>query len=312
MNMDLIDFFLENRGDRKPSGLEKLTLFCSFLKQLNREIDPNYQSRFSEPYCPEDKILSWLDLVSQTSFYQFFKVYYRPELQGIEKIPDKGGAMLVSNHTTPFFADVTPIYFGIYEKKRRVVYGLGEKILKNSDILKMIGGTKGSREMGMKLLKDDKLTLVCPEGIDGACRPWYLRNQIIPVKGFDPSNLGYLKLAYAADKPLIPIANVGAEKTIFILGNVRPEVGRIAEYIDSHFGSKLCDLEEGALRDILKLKIVPLPLNLFPLPSKVDAYVGDPIDVREMLGSRPEQQDFAQVNRLVMGSLQELMYNRIK
>ncbi|MFH0798075.1 MAG: hypothetical protein V1906_01545 [Candidatus Woesearchaeota archaeon] len=305
--MNYIDLFLKDKQPRKLSGLEQLIVTHSVMKEIFAEmIDTNYRPRLNGLYCDEEKVMQMLDLIVQTPIYRGFQWMYGIELHNIDKIPDKGGAMLVSNHATPYMGDVAPLYFGVFEKKRRVLYGLGHKLLQKSDFVKTIGGTFGTRDTAIKLLNDDKLALACPGGILDACKPWYNCSKVLPVEGFSYSGMGYLKAAYEAQKPIIPVANIGAEETVLILGDIKEPIGKFLRYMDGkiHFG----DTVRG--RTIFHLwesaKVVPLALTP-PMRSKVDAYVGDKIDVNYFLGSNPTHNDFWEVNLIVMGQLQSLI-----
>lgn len=280
-----------------------------FLKLAEEFASPIYRPKLNGAYQDEQKILTWLDTVNQTPFFRWFRAYYRPEIHGAEKIPDDG-ALLVSNHSTPYLADVGCVYIAMYDKRRRVVYGLGFDILKDGDVIKTIGGTYGTRETGIQLLRDGKIAMACPEGAVGACRPFYDKNRILEVVGFKKKNLGYLKIAHEADRPIVPVATVGGGDTVITLADVKRPVTGLMALIDSvipysrtHIGNKLLGLANGV--PIIPLIITP------PLPSKVTAYVSDPIDVRKELGPSPSQEDYWALNVHVMKTLQALIDKEI-
>lgn len=305
--MNYIDEFLSaDKPNCQLATNEKAALSYAFLCQTIEEIfNPDYKPRLTNPYFPEEKNLAWMDKLSQLPGYQFLKLYYRPELHGADKIPDKEGAMLVSNHTTIYFGDVAPLFLGVYENKRRILYGLAHHIFKRSDIIKTIMCVPGNKTNAIKLLKEDKLVLVCPEGILGACKPWKQNNLVLPVEGFSKTGMGYLRVAYESGKPIIPVANVGAEETVLIFGDVKPLVDQTIKSIDDLFKIRDKKWGKGLLEFMAKVKVVPLLVNLFPLPSKVDAYVGDAIPVRERLGNNPQPEDYWELNKLVIERLQQ-------
>ncbi|MEK6968884.1 MAG: 1-acyl-sn-glycerol-3-phosphate acyltransferase [Nanoarchaeota archaeon] len=305
--MNYIDEFLKTDEPHCRLSLnEKTALSYAFLQQAADEIfNPDYEPRFTAAYFSEEKTLAWMDKLSQLPGYQFLKLYYRPKLHDADKIPEQEGAMLVSNHTTIYFGDVTPLFLGVYENKRRILYGLAHHVFKRSDIMKTIMCIPGNRSNALQLLKEDKLVLVCPEGILGACKPWKQNNKVLPVEGFSKTGMGYLRVAYESGKPIIPVANVGAEETALILGDVKPLVDQTIKSIDDLFAIGKQKWGEGLLEFMAKVKVVPLLVNLFPLPSKVDAYVGDAIPVRELLGNNPQLEDYWELNKLVIESLQQ-------
>jgi 1-acyl-sn-glycerol-3-phosphate acyltransferase len=283
--------------------MKEINLFGRFARDL---FDPNYEPKIDKPYCSEEEVLEWFDKASSHSGWEAFRNYYQLKIYDLEKVPD-GGAMLLTNHSTMFFGDVSPIVYGMYEQRRRAVYGLGDNILRNSDIVKQIGSAFG-RNAGIELLKAGKYTLVCPEGIMGACRPWYHRRKVREEQGF--KGMGYLKVAYKAEKPIVPIGNVGADETMIIIyPDIKKPVMKLIEALHSLFNNDFTSLlvERGR-----KAKIIPLPLLPFPLPSTVEAYVGDPIDVREILGDNPSKEDYQELNQKVIRDLQALINHGVK
>ncbi|MDI6737980.1 MAG: hypothetical protein QME12_05715, partial [Nanoarchaeota archaeon] len=169
------------------------------------------------------------------------------------------------------------------------------------------GGVVGRQDIARELLDEGRLALVCPGGIYDACKPFYERYFVRSVGGFSPEHCGYVKTAYYAGKPIIPIAVVGAEETLLTLADAKPLVLGIMKRLDKMFGLRKSPRLGELYRLVDFARVVPLVMNLFPFPSKVDAYAGKPIDVREMLGTRPSQKDFAYVNSAVMSRLQGLI-----
>ncbi|MFA5887546.1 MAG: 1-acyl-sn-glycerol-3-phosphate acyltransferase [Candidatus Nanoarchaeia archaeon] len=306
--MDYIQRFLSDDEPKRLSALEKIALTASALKQLDSEIlNSKYEHKLKELYYPEEKIVKWLDTFNQSYLWQFFEKYFNPKLYNAENIPDKSGAMLIANHSTIFLADMAPIYFGVHEQKRRCVYGMGYKMFGQSDFLKTIGGVLGKMENAVKLLNDDKLLIVCPGGILDACKPFYERYLVRHVEGFAPENCGYIKAAYKAGKPIIPVGVIGAEETLFTFTDMKPFVKKVMGWLDEKYAlSKKPRIKElYGLVDFAK--IIPLPLNLLPFKSNVEAYAGEPIDIRAIVGENPKQEDYAKANYVVMGSLQTLI-----
>ncbi|MDD4877762.1 MAG: 1-acyl-sn-glycerol-3-phosphate acyltransferase [Candidatus Nanoarchaeia archaeon] len=306
--MDYIQRFLSDEEPKKLSSLEKMLLTASALKQIDSEmLNSKYQHKLNELYYPEEKIVNWLDTLNQSYLWQFFEKYFKPRLYNAENIPDKTGAMLIANHSTIFLADLAPVYFGVHEQKRRCVYGMAYKMFGQSDFLKTIGGVIGKMENAVKLLNDDKLLIVCPGGILDACKPFYERYLVRPVEGFAPENCGYIKAAYKAGKPIIPVGIIGAEETLFTLTDMKPFVKKVMGWLDEKYSlSKKPRIKElYGLVDFAK--IIPLPLNLLPFRSNVEGYAGQPIDVRKIVGENPVQEDYARANSVVMQSLQTLI-----
>jgi len=126
--MGYIERFLEEPKDHKLSTLERIALTGEIAWQLKEEIfNPDYKVRLKEDYLPEQCIVNWLDIMSQSYLYKFFKQYFNLQMFNGENLPSEKGALLVVNHSTIFLADVASVYIGAYEQKRRCVYGLAFK-----------------------------------------------------------------------------------------------------------------------------------------------------------------------------------------
>lgn len=311
--MDYLETFFSDNQGRILSPLEQILLMGALVKQLVKEInDDPYQPRITTDYCDEEQIISMYDLLRQTVFYRGAKKMYDFELHGFDKIPNEEGAMLLTNHATIYFGDLAPIFFGAHEKKRRAVYVLAHKIFEKSDFAKTLGFNYGKKPLGIELMEQDKLTLVCPGGQAEACKPWYRSYQVRPVMGFSKKAMGYLKIAYETNKPIIPIANIGAEETVLILKeDVKPPVEKLIRYADQtlKIGTKKFGKNLFHLLNIVKT--VPLIASL-PLRSKVEIFVGEPINVRNCLGNHPNQEDYWQVNLQIIKILQEMIDEKLE
>lgn len=303
--MDYIDEFLKTEGPKDFSEQELSKLERAMLRQFVNEC-LRKPSRLPDAYYPEDKVLFWLDLITKMPSVKKFRNYFSPQLHGAENIPG-GGALIISNHNTTCLADVAPLYFGFFEQKRRILSGTAHRIFNRSDLIKTLGGTPGNGCNAKKLLNEGRYVLSCPEGVLGACRPYYQHNQVLPVGGFSPNGLGYLRTAYETSKPIVPVANVGADETVYILGDIKPQVRAFVDFLELRFSIHKYGLGQNLLEFMDEIKVFPFFWNLMPYSSEVDAYVGKPVDVRGMLGENPKKEDFLEANNLVMKTLRNLI-----
>jgi 1-acyl-sn-glycerol-3-phosphate acyltransferase len=289
--MDYMEKFFSKDGLAKKLSLkDKLSLTHEMGMQLFREVWTSYQNQLTDSYVSESEMLTWLDNVSQTPAHKLAITYFNPKLHNIERLPKEGG-LIVTNHTTMFLADVLPVLHGVYEKRHRIVYGLFHRVFGESDMSKTLIGAPGKRDVAIKMLKEGKYLLVCPEGIYGACRPFYNPHKIIREEGF--KKMGYIDVAREANVPIIPIGNVGASETMINLGNMKKPV------------SCMFGWHKRISRMVKVSKIVPMPINLLPLPSSVDAYIGDPIYISK-------QDSNLEINEMVINCLDELITNGLK
>jgi 1-acyl-sn-glycerol-3-phosphate acyltransferase len=226
-------------------------------------LDPTFEARF------------------RRAFEVVFRKYFRVDVTGLEHVPGKGRALLVSNHSGTFPWDGVMLKTAVHleHPARRDLRWLTEDFVFHfpflGTFLNRIGAVRANPENAERLLARDALVAVFPEGIQGIGKLYRQRYQL---QRFGRG--GYVKLALRTGSVIIPTAIVGAEETnplLFKLGWL----------------SKLTGLPY--------LPVTPTfpwlgPLGLVPLPSKWKVVFGPPIDLSE---HGPEgAEDAILVNRL--------------
>lgn len=149
-----------------------------------------------------------------------YKYWFRAELQGLEHVPEEGGALLVSNHAAALPSDAPVIMHGIEKELGRPVYGLAEHLFRTVPVVGTLwargGGVSAHPENAHRLLHDERqLVLVFPEGAKGPGKTWSQRYQL---RRFGRG--GFVETAMRAGVPVIPIAVVGAEESMPIVANL--------------------------------------------------------------------------------------------
>jgi 1-acyl-sn-glycerol-3-phosphate acyltransferase len=234
--------------------------------------------------------------------------YFRTEVRGLEHIPPKGGALLVSNHSGGQFAlDVPILAVEFYEKfgYDRPIQTLSHDLLffgPVKDVLLRTGFIRANRDNAAAALSSGNLVVVFPGGDYDVCRPT-LQQSVIDFDG----RTGYVKTAVDAGVPIVPIVSIGGQENQFYVTR----------------GSAIAKML-GPIARAARTKIVPLaigfpfglslgsilPPNL-PLPTKIVTEVLAPVDVAAEFGEDP---DIAEVDRhirgLMQGALDELARKR--
>lgn len=196
-----------------------------------------------------------------------YSKYWRVELTGVEHIPNYGRALLVANHSGVLPTDGAMIAYGIGEHHpaRRLARALVADWFPSlpffSSLLNKTGQVLAHPDNGRRLLENDELVLVFPEGYKGVGKLFKDRYKLARF-----GRGGFVKMAVEAQAPIVPVAVVGAEETYPMLANVRP----IARLIGFPF-----------------FPITPtFPLlglfGVVPLPSKWYIDIGEPIDTSQL------------------------------
>jgi 1-acyl-sn-glycerol-3-phosphate acyltransferase len=146
-----------------------------------------------------------------------YRHWFRAEWEGLEKIPEKGGALLVANHAAAIPSDAPVIMHGIETELQRPVYGLADHLFKSLPVVgtvwSRVGGVVAHPDNAYRLMREqEQLVLVFPEGSKG---PGKLYNERYKLRRFGRG--GFVEIAMRAGVPIIPIAVVGAEESMPIV-----------------------------------------------------------------------------------------------
>jgi 1-acyl-sn-glycerol-3-phosphate acyltransferase len=155
-------------------------------------------------------------------------------------------------------------------------------------LMNRLGGVRACQENAERLLRDDQLILVFPEGIKGSGKLYRERYQL---QRFGRG--GFIKLALRTDSPIIPAAIVGAEE-------IHPMMARLT-WLAPNLG-------------IPFIPITPTfpwlgPLGMIPLPTKWFLRFGAPLYFNAEYGAAAAD-DRILVNRLaenVRRAIQEMV-----
>ena len=215
------------------------------------------------------------------AFTPVFKLWFRPEVRGLETFPPTGGVLLVSNHSggilPPDWNAFAPSFYGKFGYDRPLYtlahYGVFMTPLRAS--LGRLGVIHASPEKAAKVLRAGAVLLDFPGGDYDAFRPTRRRN-VIDFGG----HTGYIRTAVEAGAPIVPMVSIGAQETqIFVARGDRL--------------AKRLGLNRIRL-DILPVTIgfpfgltSTIPANM-PFPAKVVYQVLEPIDVVAQFGKQAD------------------------
>jgi len=231
-------------------------------------------------------------------FDLLYEKWWRVTTIGVNNIPTKGRALLVSNHSGGIPIDGAMIVTSVFREHpaKRIVRPLVEDFayympFVNSFLIKT-GSVRASQENAERLLQKDQLVVVFPEGLKGIGKPFKQRYKL---QRFGRG--GYIKLAMKTHSPLIPVAVVGAEEAY-------PIIGRI-DWLGKLFGAPY-------------LPVTPFfpwlgPLGAIPLPTKWYIKYGEPIDMSKY--DERDIEDDILINRLsenVRTHIQEMLIDLLK
>ena len=171
--------------------------------------------RFTGDFETDEWGLDWEFVELVRPFFEFmYYRYWRIETRGFEHIPDTGKALLVSNHSGQLPWDGAMLSTAIYsehpyQRLSRNLYATWFPTLPFiSTILERGGQVLATVENGTRLLEQDELVAVFPEGYKGVSKLFKDRYRLARF-----GRGGFVKMALNTQAPMIPVSIVGAEET---------------------------------------------------------------------------------------------------
>ena len=144
---------------------------------------------------------------------------YRPELEGIENLPENSPYMLVANHSAGMgaaevfsFALLYLEEVGIDRPLAGMAHPFGFSIWPISAGIKSVGAIPSTSESVLETLGQGIPILLFPGGDYESCRPIWQANKVTFA-----GRKGFLKLAREAQVPIVPMGIRGAHYTAPIL-----------------------------------------------------------------------------------------------
>ncbi len=155
--------------------------------------------------------------IARKLYEPMYSQWFRAEWDGLEHIPEEGGALLVANHAAALPSDAPVIMHGIESELGRPVYGLADYLFVSVPVVgtlwMRVGGVPAHPDNAYRLLHDDQqLALVFPEGSKGPGKHYSERYKL---RRFGRG--GFVETAMRAGVPVIPIAVMGAEESMPIV-----------------------------------------------------------------------------------------------
>jgi 1-acyl-sn-glycerol-3-phosphate acyltransferase len=224
--------------------------------------------------------------------------WWRVTATGVEHVPAQGRALIVANHAGVLPWDATMIATALRRgmpppgrDPRFLVLDWAFRLPWASVAIRRAGGVAASPYNALRLLEQEHLVTVFPEGAKGVGKPWSERYHL---QRFGRG--GFIELALRTGAPIVPCAVVGSEEIYPKLGEL-PVVGRLlnAPYVPI-------------------TPTFPLlgPLGVIPLPSRWRIAFGEPFDLS---GLGPEAADdrgrVLELAEAVRERIQSMVYNQL-
>jgi 1-acyl-sn-glycerol-3-phosphate acyltransferase len=231
-------------------------------------------------------------------FEFLYDVWWRVEAEGVRHVPSHGRAMLVSNHAGALFPFDASMILGAIMKQhplprwaRFMVLDWAFLLPFLSIFMRRVGGVPASPHNAARLLEQDELVMVFPEGVKGTGKQFSERYQL---QRFGRG--GFVEIALRTGAPIVPVAVVGSEEIYPKLADAKP----VAQAIGAPFVPITPTFPWLGL-----LGLIPLPSRWrieFCEPIDLSAHGPDAADDRRLLFDVSEQ---------VRETIQEKLYENL-
>ena len=221
-------------GGRSSLRLREVAEDDLGARQKRTQGTTNLPARVDDPRAllpgvePERRLNDWgrseriEGFMDRTLVDFYYRYWFRCEVEGVENIPQSGGALLVSNHSGALPPDATMIGKAIKEEHPhpRPLNITVEHFFKGypgfSMLLPKIGCVAAHPANVHRLLSDEQqLVLVFPEGRKGTEK---LYKERYKLRRFGRG--GFVEAAMRARTPIVPVCVVGAEEAAPIFAHI--------------------------------------------------------------------------------------------
>jgi 1-acyl-sn-glycerol-3-phosphate acyltransferase len=214
-------------------------------------------------------------------------LYHRGEVRGLENIPEDGPVLLVGNHSggtliadTFVFSAAFYEHFGPNRTFHQLAHDMVFRVPGARALVSPWGTVPASPENMKRALDRDAALLVYPGGDWETYRPSW-ESATIDFAG----RKGFARLALEHNVPVVPVVSIGGQETALFLGQ-GSRLSRLLQ-LDRAFRIKVLP---PVLGPPVGTTVLDLPIR-FPLPAKITVSVGQPIDLREKLGTNADAEE---------------------
>jgi 1-acyl-sn-glycerol-3-phosphate acyltransferase len=221
---------------------------------IERRVDAlelSFDAQGVDPYGVRKSDLAWF----YTTLSRLYRYYFRVACVGAEHVPTRGRAMLIGNHSGGVAIDGLMVIASMFLEKDppRLAQGMVEKFIAGvpfaSKWSARTGQLTGLPEHARRLLEDERLLMVFPEGARGTAKLYSDRYSLVDF------GTGFVRLALETKTPIVPFGFVGG-------GDAVPTI---------YNAYKL-----GKMMGVPYVPFTPYGAAL-PLPVKLRVHYGEPI-----------------------------------
>lgn len=216
-----------------------------------------------------------------------YRHFFRVRVFGVENV-ENIPYIVASNHTgqIPLDGALITIAFAMDVYPPRVLRAMIERFMAQmpfvGDFTAQGGSILGDRANCEFLIDHGESILVFPEGVRGISKntPDFYKLR--------PFSHGFYRIALQKKTPILPICVIGAEE-------MYPFVFHAKKFAQ-----------------MLHLPSFPISLNVVPLPSPIDIYIGKPISIPENLNAEAQEKDVKENVYHIENTIKRMLVHGLK
>lgn len=216
-----------------------------------------------------------------------YRNYFKVRVFGVENVEDRP-YIIVSNHTgqIPLDGALITIAFAMDVYPPRVLRAMIERFMAQlpfvGDFTAQGGSILGDRQNCEFLIDNGESILVFPEGVRGISKntPDFYKLR--------PFSQGFYRIALEKKTPILPVCVIGAEEMYPFVFHAKK------------------------LASMLHLPSLPLSLNVLPLPSPIDIYIGKEIPIPQNLSPEAPEKDVKENIYHVENSIKRMLIHGLR
>jgi 1-acyl-sn-glycerol-3-phosphate acyltransferase len=223
--------------------------------------------------------------------------WWRVQADGVRNVPAHGRALLVANHAGILPWDATMMGVALLREHplprypRFLVLNWAFELPYVGATIRRVGGVPASPYNAMRLLEQEQLVAVFPEGVKGTSKDFKDRYRL---QRFGRG--GFVELALRTRAPIVPVAVVGSEE-------IYPKVGELP---------LLARLTGAPFFPVTPTFPLLGPLGAVPLPSRWRIEFCDPIDVSAYGPDAAEDRALVfEISEQVRDTIQRKLYENL-
>jgi 1-acyl-sn-glycerol-3-phosphate acyltransferase len=156
-----------------------------------------------------------------------YRNYFDVKVNGIENVPPRGRVMLVGNHSGGVALDGLMVIASCFFEldPPRLAHAMADRFINRFPFASVwasrCGQLTGLPEHAQRLLENDRLLLVFPEGARGTAKLWKERWSLVDF------GTGFVRLALRTKTPIVPFGFIGGGDAIPTVANLY-KIGKLA------------------------------------------------------------------------------------